>query len=139
MPLPRPELGLVVRYGFTWKSPDRRLPPDAGKDRPCLIIDLREAEGATRVIYLPISHTAPRDSEQAFEFGDALRRHLGLDGQTSYLYTSYACEDDWPYDLAKRPGTDDFDYGFIPPRLFARVADEFARRLAMAPGFPNQR
>src|SRR5712691_222888 len=44
MPLPQPELGLVVHYGFVWSGADRRPPPDAGKDRPCLIVDLFEIE-----------------------------------------------------------------------------------------------
>ena len=139
MPLPFPELGLVVRYGFVWKSADRKPPPDAGKDRPCLIVDIREADGMQRVTYLPISHVAPREGEQAFALGDALRRHLQLDWAESYLYTSYACEDDWPYDIVKLPATDQFDYGFIPPRLFQKVADEFGRRLVGDPNFPSKR
>lgn len=138
MALPTPEVGLVVRYGFVWKSADRQV-LDAGKDRPCLIADVREQDGMTRVVYLPISHVTPSGEEHAFVLAPAVQRHLGLDWETSYLYTSYACEDDWPYDLAKRPGTDDFDYGFIPPKLFGLVAAEFARRLNADPEFPNQR
>jgi hypothetical protein len=66
MPLPRPELGLVVQYGFVWSGAGRRHPADAGKDRPCLIIDLFEAEDVPgrptlRVTYVPISHTEPRE------------------------------------------------------------------------------
>jgi hypothetical protein len=44
MPLPRPEIGLIVHYGFVWSGPDRGPPPDAGKDRPCLIVDLLQEE-----------------------------------------------------------------------------------------------
>src|SRR5260370_42319579 len=44
MPLPQPELDLVVYYGLVWSGADRRPPPDAGKDRPCLIVDLFELE-----------------------------------------------------------------------------------------------
>ncbi|HUD62846.1 MAG TPA: hypothetical protein VMQ99_25305 [Acetobacteraceae bacterium] len=72
MPLPKPKLGLVMQYGFVWASTARRVAPDAGKDRPCLIVDLeRVAEPALegrliiRVTYLPISHVAPRRGEQA--------------------------------------------------------------------------
>jgi hypothetical protein len=43
MPLPRPEIGLIVHYGFVWSGPDRGPPPDAGKDRPCLIVDLLQS------------------------------------------------------------------------------------------------
>ena len=56
MPLPRPEIGLIVHYGFVSSGPDRGPPPDAGKDRPCLIVDLLPEEilgrKTLRVTYL---------------------------------------------------------------------------------------
>jgi hypothetical protein len=145
MPLPRPEIGLVVRYGFVWSGADRRPPPDAGKYRPCLIADLVEIEdtpGRTtlRITYLPISHVEPRAGEHAFPIGGRVARHLGLTTDRSYLYTSYACEDDWPFDLAQvpdRPGR--FDYGMIPPALFEAVAAEFRSYLARRPGSVHKR
>lgn len=138
MPLPTPKLGLVVPYGFVWAGPDRRPPPDAGKDRPCLIIDLQTVEepatpgrGVTRVTYLPVSHVSPRRDEQAIEVPPQVATHLGLTSDRSYLYTSYSVEDDWPFDLARVPGSADrFDYGFVPPRLFEAVARDFANYLA---------
>jgi hypothetical protein len=143
MPLPAPKLGLVVQYGFVWAGAGRHAPPDAGKDRPCLIVDLEQvAEPAlqgrvtTRVTYLPISHVAPRRDEQAIVIPPRVAQHLGLTSERSYLYTSYAVEDDWPFDLAHVAGSSDrFDYGFIPPRLFTAVAADFAVYLAAHPGF----
>ncbi|HLB99017.1 MAG TPA: hypothetical protein VJK90_15195 [Acetobacteraceae bacterium] len=65
-----------------------------------------------------------------------MARHLGLTPEQSYLCTSYAVEDDWPFDLAHVPGsTDRFDYGFVPPRLFEAVAADFAVYLTEHPGF----
>jgi hypothetical protein len=147
LPLPQPALGLVVHYGFVWAGADRRAPPDTGKSRPCLIVDLETvAEPSlgsrlvTRVTYLPISHTASRDSEHAVAVPPRVALHLGLTSQTSYIYTSYAVEDDWPFDVAQVPGAEGkFDYGPIPPRLFAAVADDFARYLAARPGAVHQR
>ena len=142
MPLPAPKLGLVVHYGFVWSGAGRRRPPDAGKDRPCLIVDLEAVEEPAlkgrvvlRVTYLPISHVAPRSDESAIALPPRVAQHLGLTTQRSFLYTSYAVEDDWPFDLAHIPGSDNrFDYGFIPPRLFDAVAQEFAAWLAANPG-----
>jgi len=145
MALPRPELGLVVHYGFVWSGADRRPPPDAGKDRPCLIVDIFEIEEAPgrktlRVTYLPISHTEPRDSENAKLISPRVANHLELTNQKSYLYTSYACEDDWPFDLAPVPGQQGrFHYGVIPPALFDAVIDEFRTYLARRPGFVHKR
>jgi len=134
---------LVVHYGFIWAGPDRRPPPDAGKDRPCLIVDLESSEepapvvrSVLRVTYLPISHAPPRGTERAIPVPPRVAVHLGLTAERSYLYTSYAVEDDWPFDLAHVPGTADrFDYGVVPPRFFALVAAEFRAHLAERPGF----
>jgi hypothetical protein len=145
MPLPRPELGLVVQYGFVWAGADRRPPPDAGKDRPCLIVDLLEIEErpgrkTLRVTYLPISHTEPREGETAKLIPPRVAQHLGLTAEKSYMYTVYACEDDWPFDLARVPGRKDtFDYGLIPPKLFEAVADEFRRHLLQKRGSVHKR
>lgn len=146
MPLPKPEIGLVVHYGFVWAGADRRPPPDAGKSRPCLIVDLEDAaepsagsRPLTRVTYLPISHTTPREKEQAILVPLRVAQHLNLTPQQSYIYTSYAVEDDWPFDVEQVPGSERFDYGLIPPRLFAAVAKDFADFLATHPRSVHQR
>ena len=144
MPLPRPELGLVVHYGFVWSAADRKPPPDVGKDRPCLIVDLVEVEDAPnrkslRVTYLPISHVAPRRGEHAIAISPRVAQHLKLTSERSYLYTSYACEDDWPFDVAKAPGSERFDYGLIPPALFKIVAKNLQTFLKRRPDFVHRR
>ena len=145
MALPRPELGLVVHYGFVWSGADRRPPPDAGKDRPCLIVDLFEIEETPgrktlRVTYLPISHTEPRDGEIAKLISPRVANHLELSSEKSYLYTSYACEDDWPFDVSQVPGHQGrFHYGVIPPALFDAVIDELRKYLARRPSFAHKR
>jgi hypothetical protein len=141
MPLPAPKLGLVVHYGFVWAGIARGRPPDTGKNRPCLIVDLEEVEEpglagriVIRVTYLPISHTAPRGHEQGIAIPPRVALHLSLTSQRSYIYTSYAVEDDWPFDLAHVPGSDDrCDYGFVPPRLFETVARDFKDYLTTHP------
>lgn len=146
MPLPTPKRGLVVHYGFVWAGIGRRPPPDAGKDRPCLIASLEQTEepalpgrAIVRVTYLPISHAAPRGDEQAIPIPPRVARHLGLTSERSYIYTSYAVQDDWPFDVAHLPGSSDrFDYGFVPPRLFEAVAADFAAYLAAHPGFVHE-
>ena len=147
MPLPQPKLGLVVHYGFVWAGTGRRPPPDAGKSRPCLIVDLDSTSepaiggrSILRITYLPISHVPPRTGEQALPIPPRVAQHLGLTQQASFLYTSYAVEDDWPFDLDSIPGEPGrFDYGFIPPRLFAAVAADFAAYLAARPGMVQRR
>lgn len=147
MPLPAPKLGLVVHYGFVWAGMRRRRPPDAGKDRPCLIVDLEpveepglEGRSTVRVTYLPISHVAPRGDEEGTAIPPRVAQHLGLTSRQSYIYTTYAVEDDWPFDVAHVPGSSDrFDYGFVPPRLFEVITRNFKAYLAVRPGFPHSR
>ena len=108
-----------------------------------VIVDLAQVEEPAlqgrvtiRVTYLPISHVAPRRGEQAIVIPPRVAQHLGLTSDRSYLYTSYAVEDDWPFDLAHVSRSNDrFDYGFVPPRLFTAVAADFAAYLAAHPGF----
>ena len=134
MPLPAPEPGLVVHYGFVWAGPGRVRAADAGKDRPCLIVDVARTlepnlagRAVTRVVYLPISHLGPGPGETAIPIPPRVAAHLELSGPTWWLYTSYANEDDWPFDLARRLGAEErFDDGFVPPRLVEQVAADFA-------------
>jgi len=147
LPLPKPEFGLVVHYGFVWADASRHSPPDAGKSRPCLIVDLEDisepsigGRAVKRVTYLPISHTPPREGEQAITIPPRVANHLGLTHQTSYIYTSYAVEDDWPFDVEHVPGSaEKFGYGLIPPKLFAMVAQDFGDYLTAHPRFVHQR
>jgi hypothetical protein len=142
LPLPTPRLGLVVHYGFVWARSGGGASPDAGKDRPCLIVRVRvladEALPGSRVLrvaHQPISHVAPRGGEQAIEIPVRVAERLGLSVVRSYLYVSYAVEDDWPFDLAHIPGSADrFDYGFVPPALFEAFRDAFIARAAKLPG-----
>jgi hypothetical protein len=147
MPLPAPKLGLVVHYGFAWAGIGRRRPPDAGKDRPCLIVDLERVEepslggrSIVRVTYLPISHVAPRGDEQGIAIPQRVAQHLGLTSHQSYIYTTYAVEDDWPFDVVHVPGSSNrFDYGFVAPKLFEVITRDFKAYLATHPGFPHTR
>ncbi|MBL8644843.1 MAG: hypothetical protein JNK21_12980 [Rhodospirillaceae bacterium] len=146
MPLPKPERGLVVRYGFIWARDDRPAHADAAaKSRPCLIVDVEEVEEpglpgrpVTRVTYVPFSSALPRAGDLALPVPPAVMKHLGLRAE-SYLYLSYAVEDDWPYDLEALPGAEGrFHYGFIPPRLYNKVRDAF-RAQAGYPSFVTRR
>ena len=142
MPLPKPELGLVVHYGFVWAGPERDAPLDAGKARPCVIVDIEDIEEPAaggrptkRVTYLPLSHVAPSKGEAGIVVPPRVAAYLGLTPQVSFIYTSYAVEDDWPFDVERRPGaTDRFDYGHIPPQLFVRVAKDFGSILKKRAG-----
>ncbi len=86
----------------------------------------READDTTIVTVLPITHTPPADPLSAIEIPAAVKRHLGLDGDRSWIIVAEGNEFDWPgYDLRKIGSRDRYDYGFLPPRFFNQVVAAF--------------
>ena len=58
--------------------------------------------------------------------GGKVKRHLGLDDQRSWIVVDEGNRFVWPgYDLRQLLNSDHFDYGFLPPRLFATVQAAF--------------
>jgi len=130
MPLPAPEPGLVISYAYLWHFEHQKGREEGRKNRPGVIllaVDRAEDQSAS-VIVLPITHLAPDDPASAVEIPAAVKRHLGLDDDRSWVVVSEGNEFHWPgYDLRKIGGADRYDYGFLPPRLFDEVRDAFLK------------
>lgn len=128
MPIPNPEPGLVVSYAYLWHNEHQAGQDEGQKDRPAVIVLTvnRHDDGATVVIVLPITHSAPATAGQAVEIPPAIKRHLGLDSEPSWIVVTEGNEFVWPgYDLRKRPASDSYDYGLLPPRFFTSVQAAF--------------
>ena len=132
MPIPNPEAGLVLCYAYLWHREHLAGRDEGRKDRPSVIVLAveRQADGATLVTVLPITHSAPTGPDAAIEIPTPVNRHLGLDhestGERSWIIVSEGNEFVWPgYDLRKIPRTDRYDYGFLPPRFFNQVREAF--------------
>jgi hypothetical protein len=128
MPIPNPEPGLVISYAYLWHHEHRAGREEGQKHRPSVIVLAieREADGATLVTVLPITHTAPSDPATAVEIPMQIKRHLRLDDDPSWIIVAEGNEFLWPgHDLRKLPHSDRFDYGFLPPRFFNQVLDAF--------------
>ena len=128
MPLPSPEPGLVISYAYLWHRQQEAGQEEASKDRPSVIVLAveREADGATIVTVLPITHSAPGDTASAVEMPTPVKRHLGLDEDRSWIVVSEGNEFLWPgYDLRKVAHSDRYDYGYLPPRFFNQVLRAF--------------
>ena len=128
MPIPNPEPGLVISYAYLWHHEHRAGLEEGQKDRPSVIVLAveREADGATLVTVLPITHTPPIDPATAVEIPLTVKRYLGLDDDRSWIIVDEGNEFLWPgYDLRKLPQSDRYDYGFLPPRLFNQVLEAF--------------
>ena len=128
MPIPNPEPGLVISYSYLWHHEHRAGREEGQKDRPSVIVLAveREADGAIIVTVLPITHSPPLDPASAIEIPIPVKRHLGLDDDRSWIVVAEGNEFLWPgYDLRRRPHSDRYDYGFLPPRFFNQVLGAF--------------
>jgi hypothetical protein len=67
--LPDPVPGLVIRYSYLWHAEHARGREEGQKDRPCAIVAAirTDADGKTRVLVLPITHSPPEAPEYAVE------------------------------------------------------------------------
>ena len=130
MALPTPELGLVLNYAYLWHEEYLAGREEGIKNRPSVIVlsAVQTEDGSTWVTVLPITHSSPKMKTTAIEIPPAIKKHLGLDEDQSWIVISEGNEFIWPgYDLRKRRGTEIYDYGFLPPRFFIQVRDAFVK------------
>jgi hypothetical protein len=128
MPIPTPEPGLVISYAYLWDHEAQSGQEEGRKDRPCVIALAveRQPDGETLVTALPVTHRQPDSAAAAVEIPQAVKRYLGLDDARSWVIVSEGDQFVWPgYDLRKTPGSDRYDYGFLPPRLFQQILAAF--------------
>ncbi len=119
---------MVISYAYLWGHEAESGQEEGRKDRPCVIALSveRQPDGETLVTVLPVTHRPPDKAATAVEIPIAVKRHLGLDDSRSWVIITEGDQFVWPgYDLRKRPGADRYDYGFLPPRLFAQILDAF--------------
>lgn len=137
MALPEPELGLVISYAYLWRREHLAGHFEGRKDRPCVIV-LAVNQGAKgkRVTVVPITHSEPRDKSLVVELPQAVKRHLGLDAERSWVMLDEGNRFLWPgFDLRLAPGRNDrYDYGYLPPRLFAAIVTRFEEVWAATKG-----
>jgi len=127
VPLSEPRPGLVVRYDYLWAD-EAAAGRDQGKDRPaCLVAASDSAIRPRFVVILPITHSEPTGATVGIEVPPKVRQTIGLDDEPCWAIVSEHNIDEWPnaglQPIPGQPGT--FAYGFIPPRLFARIKAAF--------------
>ena len=129
MSLPTPEPGLVIRYSYLWAREHDQGREEGIKDRPCaVLLATRTDEGDLRVIVLPITHSPPRDSENAIEIPAPTKRRLGLDDDQSWIVLTEGNAFAWPGpDLRFAPdgGPESVALGLLPAALFNAMRDRF--------------
>lgn len=123
MVIPDPEIGLVIHFNYLWKR-EHDLGRDHGRyARPCAVIVSRRraADGAVIVVVSPITHSPPAGDTVAVEIPPAVKAHLGLDVERSWIVTDEVNEFNWPgFDLQPN-AAGRIAYGVLPNRLYLRV------------------
>ena len=137
---PDPRPGLVIRYSYLWRGEHEAGREEGVKDRPrAIVVAIDDEDGGKSVFVLPITHTSPKEPQDAVELPAATKTRLGLDSERSWVVVSEGNRFIWPGpDLRARPGQgpDSAAYGMLPPALFTVVKQRFfahvrARRAGM--------
>jgi mRNA-degrading endonuclease toxin of MazEF toxin-antitoxin module len=129
MALPDPQPGLVLSYAYLWHHEHRAGREEGTKNRPCVIVLAQQQSSDGTVVRLaPVTHSPPDNPAAAFELPAAVKRHLGLDDERSWVILDEVNEFVWPgFDLRPVPrAPQSFAYGFLPPRLFGQMMDRLA-------------
>jgi mRNA-degrading endonuclease toxin of MazEF toxin-antitoxin module len=124
MALPPPEPGLVISYAYLWHREHGRKRTEGAKDRPCVIVLKVERQDELVIVTVsPVTLRPPGAGTTALELPAAVKRHLGLDSEKSWIVLDEINQFAWPgFDLRPIRGRSGrIDYGFLPPKLFARV------------------
>jgi PemK-like, MazF-like toxin of type II toxin-antitoxin system len=114
-------LSSVIRI---WRHEAAQGREEVLKDRPCVIVAAveRKANGEAIVAVLPTTHRQHADAAKAVEIPPITKQRLGLNVDRSWVMIDEANQFVWPgYDLRKTPGSDAYDYGLLPPRLFENI------------------
>ncbi|MGH8133396.1 MAG: type II toxin-antitoxin system PemK/MazF family toxin [Steroidobacteraceae bacterium] len=139
----QPEAGLVISYSYLWSDEAEAGHVEGRKHRPCaIVLVVHQPEGKAPVVTVaPITHSPHRNSDAAIEIPPAVKRHLGLDDEPSWIVLDDFNVFTWPgFDLRSVPGQKDrYHYGFLPPKLFRSIIAKFAELRRQGKALPTSR
>ena len=116
------EPGTVIRYSYLWADEAARGREEGRKDRPSLVIAvaIQATHGTFRVLVLAVTHTTPREADDAVRLPARVKRALGLDHAPAWIVTTEANAFTWPGpDLRSIRGRTSRTvvYGRVPTRV----------------------
>jgi hypothetical protein len=132
--LPKPQVGLVVRYSYLWSHEAEAGRDEGVKDRPCAIILMILREGRHPVVrVLPVTHSAPLDAGGALEIPPLTKKRLGLDGERSWVILDEANDFVWPGPDLRPVVPGDWataTYGMLPKEFMKALGERLLARVA---------
>ena len=119
-----PEPGDVLSYAYLWADEAERGQEEGRKDRPVVVVVATiVAADRTQLLVAPITHSQPA-AEEGVKVPPPVKRHLGLDADSSWIITTEVNRFLWPGpDIRMVPASSDPFYGSIPAKLFEQVRE----------------
>ncbi|HYD17973.1 MAG TPA: type II toxin-antitoxin system PemK/MazF family toxin [Patescibacteria group bacterium] len=122
-----PKPGMVIRYGYLWARQARDGMHHAEKNRPALILAVRQEDDRKIVYVSPITHTAPFYPEESILMPLETKARLGLDSENSWIMANEVNKFEWPsLDVRRVPGRREKSqfYGFVPGELLQQAREK---------------
>ena len=122
-----PEPADVISYSYLWAHEAAEGKEEGLKDRPVVVVLARIIEGElTRLIVAPITHLEPPNGG-GVELPPAVKRHLGLDDERSWIISTEVNQFIWPGpDIRPAKGAETPLYGAIPAKLFDHLKGQIS-------------
>jgi hypothetical protein len=97
MAKPNPQVGLIIRYEYLWKSEELDGENQGEKHRPCVIILVVPAtnERSAKAMVCALTHSEPRGSDAGIEVPDEGKAQMGLTSKRQWVIASEANLVDW--------------------------------------------
>lgn len=131
-----PEPGEVLNYSYLWQHEFEQGRDEGRKDRPvAVVIVTRTIDGLDQVHVVPITTRPPSKEQVAIEVPTAVRKHLGLKAERSWVIVSEWNRFTWPgYDIRPiRKGDPAVSYGYLPSGLFRQIRDAIVKAALRRP------
>jgi hypothetical protein len=98
------------------------------KDRPVVVVLAKIVEDEkTQLLVAPVTHSKP-DGGEGVAIPPAIKRHIGLDSEQSWIVTTELNRFIWPGpDIRPAKGAETPLYGAIPAKLFDDVKQQISR------------
>lgn len=122
-----PKVGWVFRYSYLWHWQFVEGRDEGDKDRPALVLAIiaHLDDGTPAVRVLPITHSPPKNPDEAIEIPPATKRRLGLDDERSWIVLTESNRFVWPGPDMRPIDSDTGYFGPLPPALFVEVKRRF--------------